>query len=47
VATADDDEDAVGDELAEAVGRVEDAVAFGDVAGDADAPVSTPPEIRS
>jgi hypothetical protein len=47
VATAGDDDDAVGDELAEAVGRVEDAVAFGDVAGDADAPVSTPPEIRS
>jgi hypothetical protein len=47
VATADDDEDAVGDELAEAVGRAGDAVAFGDVAGDAGAPVSTPPEIRS
>jgi hypothetical protein len=47
VGTADDDEDAVDDELAEAVDRAEDAEAFGDVAGDAGAPVSTPPEIRS
>jgi hypothetical protein len=47
VATADGDEDAVGDELADAVGRAEDAMAFGEVAGDAGAPVSTPPEIRS
>jgi hypothetical protein len=44
---ADDDEDAVGDELADAVGRADDAVGFGDVAGDAGAPLSTPPEIRS
>jgi hypothetical protein len=47
VGMADDDEDAVGDELADADGRVEAAVAFGDVAGHAEAPVSTPPEIRS
>jgi len=47
VGMADDDEDAAGDELADADGRVEDAVAFGDVAGDAGAPLSTPPEIRS
>jgi hypothetical protein len=47
VATADDDGDAVGDELADAVGRADDTVAFGDVAGDAEAPLSTPPGIRS
>jgi hypothetical protein len=44
---ADNDEDAVGDELADADGRVEDAVAFDDVAGDAETSLRNPVEIRS
>jgi len=44
-----DDRGAVGDELADTVGRavLADAVAFGDVAGDAGLPLSAPPENRS
>jgi hypothetical protein len=47
VRTADDG-DTEGDELADALrAGVEDVVGFGDVAGDAGAPLSTPPETRS
>jgi hypothetical protein len=42
-----DDGGAVGDELADAVGRADDDVGVGDVAGDAGAPLSTPLETRS
>lgn len=47
VGMADNDEDVVGDELADADGRVEDVVAVGDVAGDAETWLRNPVEIRS